>query len=62
MRGKETHNYSMYLTTHSVTFCLARKPRTAKTTRVASTDVRKLIPETVKASRWQLLFLGLYEE
>lgn len=44
---------------HSVTFSLARKPSTANTTRVASTDVRKFMVETVKASRWQLLFLGL---
>ncbi|TNN83460.1 hypothetical protein EYF80_006441 [Liparis tanakae] len=39
---------------------LARKPSTTKTTSEASTDVMKLMPETISASLWQLLWTGLY--
>lgn len=44
-----------YSTTHFSFMMLALKPSTANTTRVASTDVKKLMKETRVASKWQLL-------
>lgn len=44
-----------YSTTHFSFMMLALKPSTANTTRVASTDVKKLMKDTSAASKWQLL-------
>lgn len=58
-----THNvYCLaypYLATQRNAMVLARNPSTTKTTSEASTDVMKLMPETISASLWQLLWIGL---
>lgn len=55
-RDIQTH---AYLATQPSAMVLARKPSTTKTTSVASTDVMKLMEETISASLWQLLWTGL---
>lgn len=52
---KEREKKKSYSTTHFSFMMLALKPSTANTTRVASTDVKKLMKETRVASKWQLL-------
>lgn len=44
-----------HIATHLLFMILALKPNTANTTRVASTEVKKLIKDTKTASKWQLL-------
>lgn len=51
----QTAKSKSYSTTHFSFMMLALKPSTANTTRVASTDVKKLMKETRVASKWQLL-------
>lgn len=54
----QTHKQT-YLATQPSAMVFARKPSTTKTTSVASTDVMKLMQETISASLWQLLWTGL---
>ena len=53
-----THTHT-YLAIQPSAMVLALKPSTTNTTSEASTDVMKLMVETMKASRWQLLLMGL---